>query len=135
MSIILPRGVEVPLSSGWSRVGGGLPGMPDTEVFRHHGKRLTAIRGREMGRWLLSVSHAERVPTWGELGFARDSLLPEDAWMMIAHPPRRYWLNVDRRVLHLWEFRDDTLIDQFKWEGEQAQAIGAGIPDDGEARA
>jgi hypothetical protein len=128
--IILPRGVEVPFSSGWTRVGDDLAG----ERFIHRGKMLTAIRSQDMGRWHLSVSHVDRVPTWGELGFARDHLLPADAWMMIAHPPRKYWLNYDRRVLHLWEFRDQELIEQFRWEGEQAQAMGCGTPDDGGAR-
>lgn len=108
-------------------------GPPGTASFVNRTRGLVAILGREMGRWHLSVSHRDRVPTWGELGLARDALLPPDAWMMIAHPPRRYWLNFDPRVLHLWEFRDPELIRQFMDEGIEAQASGYGIPTDGGA--
>lgn len=121
------------LRPGW----GSIPnrtGLPGAEVFANARLRLVAIRSRDMGRWHLSVSHADRVPTWGEVGEARDALLPTDVWMMIPHPPRKYWLNLNPRVLHLWEFRDALLIKQFCWEGEAAQAIGAGSPDTGDAR-
>lgn len=132
--LILPPGPQPLLSSGWTRTT-RMRAMPwNAEVFLHHAKQLSAIRGREMGRWHLSVAHKDRIPTWGELGFARDHLLPPDVWLMIAHPPREYWLNVNSRVLHFWEFRDAELIEQFKMEGEIAQGLGLGTPDDGEPR-
>lgn len=107
---------------------------PDAEMFIHRGRQLSAIRNIEIGRWHLSVAHRDRIPTWGELGYARDHLLPADVWLMIAHPPREYWLNFNSRVLHLWEFRDAELIEQFKFEGEYAQKLGFGTPDDGAGR-
>jgi hypothetical protein len=118
----------------WQRVPTAThPDMPpDAETFINATRGLAAIRSRELGRWHLSVSHRDRIPTWGELGYARDTLLPADVWLMIAHPPRAYWLNYDSRVLHLWEFDDHVLIEQFKFEGEHAQAEGFGTPDDGQ---
>ena len=119
-------------ANGWTEVRN--PGGPlGSTSFVNRVLGLVAIRGREMGRWHLSVSHRDRVPTWGELGRARDALLPPDAWLMIAHPPRKYWLNYDPRVLHMWEFRDYGLIRQFMVEGMEAQACGYGAPSDGGA--
>jgi hypothetical protein len=125
--------VSVPPDDGWARIGNP-KGPLDAETFIHRAKQLSAIRSVDMGRWHLSVAHRERVPTWGELGFARDALIPADVWMMVPHPPREFWLNLDRRVLHMWQFRDAKLVEQFQWEGEQAKAMGIGSPDDGETR-
>jgi hypothetical protein len=130
-TLVLPVGVTD--SHGWQRLPAA-EHVPGADVFRHWQKKLLAIRGRELGRWHLSLSHTSRMPTWGELGFARDCLLPEDVWLVVGHPPRRYWLNLDSRVLHLWEFRDAELIAQWKEEGEHAQRMGFGSPDDGGIR-
>lgn len=106
--------------------------MPQhAEVFQHHTRLLTAIRSIDGGRFHLSVSHRDRIPTWGELGFARDCLLPLDVWLMVPHPPREYWMNYCDRVLHLWEFRDATLIRSFKAEGTIASQLGYDKPTDG----
>jgi hypothetical protein len=133
--LLVPRGSVIGTEADWERVAS--PGYG--ELFRHRAKSLAAIRSRDAvpgtaGRWHLSVSHRDRVPTWGELGFARDCLLPADVWLMVAHPPRRYWINYDRRVLHLWEFSDPALIALFREEGEEAQRFGVNTPDSGEAR-
>lgn len=79
-------------------------------------------------RWHLSMSGPGRLPTWAELGQARDELLPEDAFMCIPHPPRAYWLNYNPNVLHLWQFSDSSLRDQFMFEGREAQRAGFGRP-------
>lgn len=105
---------------------------PGGTTFKLPSRHLAAIRSRDLGRWHLSVSHALRVPTWGELGMARDALLPPDVWMMVAHPPRAFWMNLDRRVLHLWEFDDPVLIEQFTYEGQLARAEGHNKPDSGD---
>jgi hypothetical protein len=119
-------------ANGWARtLVAGLP--PNAHVFIHQEKHLSAIRSKDGGRWHLSVAHRDRVPTWGELGFARDSLLPADLWMMVPHPPRKYWLNLNARVLHLWEFVDPELQAQFAFEGGEAQRGGFGTPSDGGA--
>ncbi len=106
-------------------------GPPHSQTWRHFSQLLLAIVSRDMGRWHMSVSHRDRVPTWGELGEARDALLPADLHFMVPHPPRRYWLNYDRRVLHLWEMRDREMAEQFVWEGEEAKRHGANVSDSG----
>jgi hypothetical protein len=124
------------LAIEWERIHA--PMAPaGAETFRHLTHPVVAIVSRDSvrngpPRWHMSVSHRDRIPTWGELGMARDALLPADLHFMVPHPPRRYWLNYDRRVLHLWEMRDPELAEQFEWEGAQAQAEGMGTPDTGE---
>lgn len=118
----------------WHEVDLPRAGPPGSTVFRHLTRPLVAIRSRDdfegdsEPRWHLSVSHQSRIPTWEELGLARDALLPEDLHFMVPHPPRRYWLNYDHRVLHLIEMRDPVAQQQFEWEGEQAQKSGKGRP-------
>jgi hypothetical protein len=128
--IILPPGTVIAnRGDGWQQLAAPpIQGADESATFRHRGRQLTAIRSRDMGRWHLSVSHRDRIPTWAELGFARDSLLPEGVWLAIWHPPRKHWLNYDHRVLHLWESRDPELIEQFQFEGEEAQRAGYGRP-------
>jgi hypothetical protein len=129
--IILPAGATiVERSDGWHHIHNPR-GPANCTTFRHYDRLLTAIHSIDNGRHHLSVSHRDRIPTWEELGFARDSLLPADLWLMIAHPPRKYWLNYNSRVLHLWEFNDPLLIGEFKAEGELAQRLGYGVPDSG----
>lgn len=101
-------------------------------AFEHLTRPLRALVAIENGRVHMSVSHRERIPTWEELGIARDALLPADMHFCIPHPPRRFWINYNRRVLHLHELRDAELIEQFEWEGEEARRHGANIPDSGE---
>lgn len=130
--LILPVGCSLnPEASGWRRVVN--PYAPaSATTYVHNEPPLLAIRSRDLGRWHLSVSRADRIPTWGELGFARDELLPPDTWLMVPFPPRSFWINYNPRVLHLWEFRDEELIKQFQWEGSEARRHGFSTPDSGE---
>jgi hypothetical protein len=127
-NLILPAGMVLGEENGWQKIHN--PAAPPGSDSFVNGL-LVAIRGRELCRWHLSVSHRQRIPTWEELGNARDALIPKEAWMMVPHPPREYWMNFNRRVLHLWEFNDSTLIEQFKFEGEVAREMGVNIPDGG----
>lgn len=79
-------------------------------------------------RWHLSVSHAWRLPTWAELGDARDALLPPDVFLCVPHPPRAYWANFHANTLHLVEVREAHLVEQWKREGEFARSMGASAP-------
>ena len=117
----------------WRQAPNTLP-APGQTTWRHLTQPLVAIISIDLGRYHMSVSHRDRIPTWGELGDARDALLPKDLFFMLPHPPRRYWVNFNRRVLHLWEMRDPEMAEQFQWEGEAAQRAGAGTPDSGEVR-
>lgn len=79
-------------------------------------------------RWHLSIAHPRRYPTWDELGEARDRLLPEDGWFCMAHPPREFWANIHPNCLHLWQFDDPVLIEQWRWEGQHVQGTPQGQP-------
>lgn len=112
-------------TEGWKLIA---KDRPYGELFYHEERRLKAVRSKDLGRWHLSVSHKWREPTWDDLGFARDSLLPPEVFFMIPHPPRRFWLNLHPFTLHLWEMRDPELIGQFRAEGVDAQRLGVGTP-------
>lgn len=105
-------------------------GPPGSRTWMHLSRPLTAIVSRDDGRLHLSVSHRDRIPTWEELGIARDALLPADLHFVLLHPPRRYWININSRVLHLWESRDKELIERAEWEGEEVRRAGLGRPPD-----
>jgi hypothetical protein len=80
---------------------------------------LACLMGREPltpedeGRWHLSVSHIERIPTWDELVETAHVLRPGVPFV-VGLPPRSWWMNYDQRVLHLWETRDDLLVEHWR---------------------
>jgi hypothetical protein len=117
-----------PAAAGWRKIPPPKKLALKVDAFSHPKRLLVAMRGMEAGRWHLSVSHRDRVPSWEELGFARDALLPPDVWLMVVHPPRAFWLNLMPKVLHLWQFDDPVLIGMFTREGVAAQALGVGEP-------
>lgn len=114
----------------WTRMRTVLGIPTDAAVWRHLSRPLTAIVSRDMGRLHMSVSHRARIPTWEELGIARDALLPPELHFVLLHPPRRYWINFNSRVLHLWESRDKELIELAEWEGAEAQTDPRNRPPD-----
>lgn len=87
---------------------------------------VRAIVSTDEGRWHLSVSCADRLPTWDELGDARDALLPADVWLCMPHPPRDYWMNIHPHCMHLYETRDSVLVRLWRENGEAARSIGMG---------
>jgi hypothetical protein len=67
-------------------------------------------------RWHISLALEDRVPSWEELRDAAHQLRP-GVYFAIAVPPEDRWLNVHSNVLHLWEIKDQPLIDQWNYEG------------------
>ena len=67
-------------------------------------------------RWHISLQHRLRVPTWNELAEAAHALRPGVPFV-IGVPPKSQWINVHERVLHLFELKDQGLIDQWRFEG------------------
>lgn len=67
-------------------------------------------------RWHLSVSAQRSVPKWNDLAAACHELRPGVPFV-IGVPPRNQWINVNDRVLHCLEIRDQTLLDQWRFEG------------------
>lgn len=68
--------------------------------------------GREADplRWHISVSCADRVPTWAEMRDAVHDLRP-GVMFSIGIPPRSMWLNEHEFVLHAWETVDEALFE------------------------
>lgn len=54
-------------------------------------------------RWHMSISCANRYPTWDEIRDARYALLPDDVTMAMLLPPRAEYVNVHPNCFHLHE--------------------------------
>jgi hypothetical protein len=98
------------------------PGVPAPRVFERNGFR--ALVGREpIGdvdvdpdpRWHISLSRADRTPTWDELVDAAHALRPGIVFC-VPMPPRSWWVNVHEHTLHLWEIGDLNLVNQWRSE-------------------
>lgn len=60
----------------------------------------------------LSVSHRSRIPTWGELGKAKEAFLGDlEAYQVL--PPRARYVNIDARVLNLYAPLDGPVLPDF----------------------
>lgn len=51
----------------------------------------------------LSISHANRLPTYEELKEARYKFLPDDLYMAQIFPPKKDFVNLHQFCLHLYE--------------------------------
>lgn len=67
-------------------------------------------------RWHISISSAERVPTWGEVATIVHDLRPGVPFVM-GIPPKSWWINIHKYTLHAFETKDDNLIEQWRFEG------------------
>lgn len=80
--------------------------------YTNRNARLIAILSCEVesdGRaWLhLSVSHAQRIPTWGELRVCKELFLGDREAYSIM-PPRARYVNLHNNVLHLFALLDEA---------------------------
>lgn len=50
----------------------------------------------------VSVSLANRIPTWDEMQFIKRMFWPDEACVMQLHPPQSDYINVCNNCLHLW---------------------------------
>lgn len=109
-----PLPIELPSTpTGW-RIDQELG---DGARYRCSARKLTAIlSGRidEHGkRWLhLSVSHSDRIPTWGELRSVKELFLG-DVYAYQVLPPKEFYVNLTPRVLHLWHCLDGPQLPEF----------------------
>lgn len=106
----LVPGWEAPriLPPSWLEVQRGEGGAK----YMNANARLAAILSCSIetdGRaWLhLSVSHAQRIPTWGELRVCKEMFLGDrEAYSIL--PPRARYVNLHNNVLHLFALLDET---------------------------
>ena len=92
----------------------------------HRLGKCTVIVTRDDGRWHLSIAHPWRFPSWTEIGAAQERYIPPSVFMCMPRPPKEYWLNLHPNCFHLWEIRDELLLEIWKADGEEAQRIGYG---------
>jgi hypothetical protein len=64
------------------------------------------IYGRR-ARWHLSISCADRYPSWDEIRDARYALLPDDVTMAMLLPPKAQYVNLMKNCFHLHEIDDE----------------------------
>ena len=94
------------------------PGAPVPRLFGRDGfDAFVSCDEIEPGdrRWHISLSGPGRVPSWDELASAAHELRPGVPFV-VGVPPRSWWLNVAENVLHLWELKDQPLLDQWRAE-------------------
>lgn len=81
------------------------------------------------GHWLhLSVSRANRLPTWADLVLVREELGYEDLSFVQLLPPRRAWINVHSYCLHLMCRLDSDTVPVVLWDQEGADGAGYRAP-------
>lgn len=51
----------------------------------------------------VSVSVADRVPTWSEMCFVKDQFWDDDETVFQFHPAKKDYVNIHQFVLHLWK--------------------------------
>lgn len=76
--------------------------------------QCSVIVAQEGGRLHLSIANRHRYPTWDEIKEARDLLLPGDAFFAMVMPPKEYYINLHPNCFHLWEIKDEGLIEIVK---------------------
>jgi hypothetical protein len=62
--------------------------------------------GPHLHRWHMSISCADRLPTWEEIRTARYAFVPDGLTMAMLLPPRNRYVNVHEYTMHLYETRD-----------------------------
>ncbi len=90
---------EVKTPPGWTELPSPYTGT--RAVFNHAG--LIVIVSQEPAGWHLSISHADRYPTWDELRDARYLFLPDGITMAQILPPAAEYVNVHPNCFHLYE--------------------------------
>lgn len=113
--------------NGWDRAWSWEKALAARGLADGAGTDVTAWRKNELGallsrhpfvdesdvRWHISVSGDGRLPAWDELVDAAHSLRPGVSFCL-GVPPKTWWMNVHPHVLHMWETRDDGLIEEWR---------------------
>lgn len=71
-----------------------------------HGQVVRAIASNGMGWEHVSVSRADRCPTWDEMCQVKDLFWGPEDCVVQFHPPKSQYVNVHPYCLHLWRRMD-----------------------------
>lgn len=66
-------------------------------------------------RWHISITGQTAVPPWSVLTVIAHDLRPGVPFV-IGLPPKSWWINVHENCLHLYETKDENLIEQWRFE-------------------
>jgi hypothetical protein len=81
-----------------------IPGIePGARALQKGDLRVILARDPFNARWHLSISCADRYPTWDEICDARYALVPDNATMAMLLPPRSEYVNIHKNCFHLFE--------------------------------
>jgi hypothetical protein len=83
---------------------------PGSRAFVMGGCRI--IVSRQKPGWHLSISKADRLPSWEEVRDARYALVPDEATMALLLPPRSEYVNVHEYTLQLYEIPGEYIERQ-----------------------
>lgn len=107
------------------RIPGTMGGPPHTNtgffVFPHRGHELRVQASQGCGWDHVSVSLANRCPTWEEMCFVKEKFFRDDEAVMQLHPARSEYVNIHPNCLHLW--RPQTAEEM---EAEKRTWVAAG---------
>lgn len=76
---------------------------PDTKRYRL-GSCEILLSHSDAG-WHLSISCANRYPSWDEIAKARYDLIPDEALMVMILPSLEQYVNLHPYTFHLWEIK------------------------------
>lgn len=96
------------LPASWREVQRGRDGAKYMNASARLGCILSCSIEADGRAWLhMSVSHAQRIPTWGELRVCKEQFLGDrEAYSVM--PPRARYVNLHKNVLHLFALLDET---------------------------
>lgn len=72
--------------------------------------RCRVLVDRRSGYWHMSISHHRQLPTWAEVRDARYALIPNEATMVMALPPKEAYVNIHEFCFHLWEIQGQEAL-------------------------
>jgi hypothetical protein len=74
---------------------------PGSRAYLMGGCRI--ILSQQKAGWHLTISKADKLPTWEEVRDARYALIPDEATMAMLLPPKAEYVNVHDFCLQLYE--------------------------------
>lgn len=94
----------------WERQVNGIGVEPGTRCYSRGAVRVFVSRHPQTRRWHLSISCADRDPSWEEIRDARYSLAPKGVTLVMVLPPPDQYINVHEHTFHLHQV-DAEAID------------------------
>lgn len=71
-------------------------------LIPHNGARLAVVASDGLGWDHVSVSLADRCPTWDEMCAVKDLFFEAEECVVQYHPPRSVYVSFCETCLHLW---------------------------------